>query len=44
LIYSRGWEAQNLRKYRFLSVKFRPLPILLGLYACGSKYTIVIQL
>jgi hypothetical protein len=27
LIYYGGWEAQKLRKYRILSVKFGPLPI-----------------
>jgi hypothetical protein len=26
LIYSGGWEAQKLRKYRFLGVKLRPFP------------------
>ena len=26
LINSGGWEAQKLRKYRFLGVKLRPFP------------------
>jgi hypothetical protein len=27
LIYYKGWEAQKLRKYKFLSVKLRALLI-----------------